>query len=70
MPTAALAIFLPTVTFAAYHYVGEGADPWDVGSFAFRCAAGAVLALIYFIRGLAAAVYTHAFYDVFLHLTL
>lgn len=69
MPTAALAAFLSTVCFAAYHYVGEGADPWDVASFAFRCAAGVVLALIYFTRGLAAAVYTHAFYDVFLHLT-
>ena len=69
IPTAALAAFLSTVTFAGYHYVGDGADPWDVGSFAFRCAAGVVLALIYFTRRLAAAVYTHAFYDVVLHLS-
>lgn len=67
VPTAAFAVLLSTVLFAAYHHVGAGAEPWSAAAFGFRCAAGAFLALIYFTRGLAAAVYTHAFYDLFIH---
>lgn len=53
--------------FAAYHHVGAGAEPLTAPIFIFRAVAGLVLALIYLSRGLAVAVYTHAFYDVLLH---
>jgi hypothetical protein len=50
--------------FAGWHYVGPYGDPWDAKSFVFRMTCGAVLTLIYAVRGFAPAVWTHALYDV------
>lgn len=54
------------VVFSAFHYIGSMADPFTWNSFVFRAMAGLVLAGLYAARGFAVAVYTHAFYDLFL----
>jgi hypothetical protein len=50
--------------FSAVHHVGSMGDPLTLGVFMFRFIAGMVLALLYYARGFAVAVYTHAFYDI------
>lgn len=64
--TAALgAVFLSSLVFSAVHHVGPLGEPFTAGAFAYRFFAGVLLAAIYQTRGLAVAVYTHAFYDVY-----
>ncbi len=50
--------------FSAVHYVGPLSDSFDLVSFSFRAVLGLALTLIYVSRGFAAAVWTHAVYDV------
>jgi hypothetical protein len=50
--------------FSAMHYVGGLADAFDVRSFVARAVLGLMLTLVYVMRGFAAAVWTHALYDV------
>jgi hypothetical protein len=50
--------------FSGVHYVGALGDSFQISSFAFRAILGLVLTLIYVTRGFAAAVWTHAVYDV------
>jgi hypothetical protein len=50
--------------FSAVHYVGPLSDKFRLGSFVFRLTCGLVLTAIYRLRGFAAAVWTHAIYDV------
>lgn len=50
--------------FSAVHYVGSLGDTFALGSFVFRVVCGLVLTAIYRFRGFAAAVWTHAIYDV------
>ena len=50
--------------FSAVHYVGSLSDSFGLGSFLFRLTCGLVLTVIYRLRGFAAAVWTHAIYDV------
>lgn len=50
--------------FSGVHYVGALGDPFRMTSFVFRALLGLVLTLIYVTRGFAAAVWTHAVYDV------
>lgn len=52
------------LVFSGVHYVGAMADSFQVTSFAFRAILGLVLTLIYVTRGFAAAVWTHAVYDI------
>ena len=49
---------------AAMHYVGALGDPFDARSFVARAVLGLALTLVYAMRGFAAAVWTHALYDV------
>ena len=56
--------FVAAVVFAGVHYVGAYGDKFDLASFAFRMFLGLALTLIYATRGFAAAVWTHALYDV------
>jgi hypothetical protein len=51
-------------TFSAMHYVGALADPFEERSFVMRAVLGLALTLVYVLRGFAAAVWTHALYDV------
>jgi hypothetical protein len=50
--------------FSAMHYVGALGESFDVRSFAARAVLGLALTLVYAMRGFAAAVWTHALYDV------
>lgn len=50
--------------FSAVHYVGSLSDSFSLKSFVFRLTCGLVLTAIYRTRGFAAAVWTHALYDV------
>jgi len=66
---AALAVTLgwavvAALVFSAWHYVGEFADAFEPRSFVFRWVCGVVFTVIYVLRGFAAAVWTHALYDV------
>ena len=50
--------------FSGVHYVGTYADAFQLTSFTFRLFLGLALTLIFVTRGFAAAVWTHALYDV------
>ena len=50
--------------FSAMHYVGALGDAFDARSFVARAVLGLALTLVYSTRGFAAAVWTHALYDV------
>ncbi len=52
------------VVFSGVHYVGPLSDDFKLTSFTFRAVLGLMLTLIYVTRGFAAAVWTHAIYDV------
>jgi hypothetical protein len=58
------AVILSSLVFSGVHYIGALGDPFELGSFIFRFIAGAVLAVIFYLRGFAVAVYTHAIYDI------
>jgi hypothetical protein len=50
--------------FSAMHYVGPMGDAFELKSFVFRMVLGMTLTVIFVFRGFAAAVWAHAFYDV------
>jgi hypothetical protein len=50
--------------FSALHYVGPLGDTFALRSFVTRAVLGLMLTLVYALRGFAAAVWTHALYDV------
>jgi membrane protease YdiL (CAAX protease family) len=50
--------------FSGMHYVGALGDPFQMRSFVARAVLGLALTLVYSMRGFAAAVWTHALYDV------
>lgn len=50
--------------FSGVHYVGPMSDDFRLTSFTFRAVLGLILTLIFVTRGFAAAVWTHAIYDV------
>ena len=56
---------LSSVVFSLVHYLPPTGDAFSFGSFIFRALAGLVFAGLFRLRGFAVAVYTHAFYDVF-----
>lgn len=60
-----LAILISAALFAGFHYL-DGSVPLAAESFLFRFYAGVILGIIYHFRGIGIAVYTHAFYDLFL----
>jgi hypothetical protein len=57
-------VFSSTV-FSFVHYLPPTGDAFSFGSFTFRVLAGIVFGVLYKVRGFAVAVYTHAFYDIF-----
>jgi hypothetical protein len=50
--------------FSGMHYVGALGDAFDIRSFVARAVLGLALTLVYSSRGFAAAVWTHALYDI------
>ena len=61
---AGIALLASSFIFSAVHYIGPLGDAFEIGSFLFRFFAGVVLAAIFYVRGFAIAVYTHAIYDI------
>ena len=55
---------MAAAVFSGWHYVGALGDGFSLPSFVFRMVCGLVLTAIYFFRGFAPAVWTHALYDV------
>ncbi len=56
--------FVSAAVFSSVHYVGAYGEAFQIASFSFRMFLGLALTLIYVTRGFAAAVWTHALYDV------
>jgi hypothetical protein len=52
------------VVFSGVHYIGPMSDAFQLTSFTFRAVLGLILTLIFVTRGFAAAVWTHAIYDI------
>ena len=59
-----VALLVSSLAFSAIHYTGNMADTFTVYSFMFRFVAGVLFGLLYWARGLAVVVYTHAIYDI------
>lgn len=62
--SAVMAVFVSSFIFSGVHYIGDLGDAFTLGSFMFRFIAGVLLAVIFYLRGFAVAVYTHAIYDI------
>jgi len=60
-----LGLIVSAVLFSAMHHIPPYGDPLHVGVFVFRALAGCFFGLIYWSRGFAIAVYTHALYDIY-----
>ena len=60
-----LALLASSVLFSAMHHIPPYGDPLQLGVFTFRVLAGCFFGLIYWFRGFAIAVYTHALYDLY-----
>jgi len=60
-----IALLVSSVLFSAMHHIPPYGDPLQLGVFVFRVLAGCFFGLIYWTRGFAIAVYTHAIYDVY-----
>ncbi|HEY0705506.1 MAG TPA: CPBP family intramembrane glutamic endopeptidase [Polyangia bacterium] len=59
------ALLLSSIAFSAVHHLPPLGDPLDLQVFVFRVLAGIFFGLLFWFRGLAVAVYTHAFYDLY-----
>ncbi len=59
-----LAALIAAPIFSAVHYVGDFADPLELGSFAYRTLFGLALNAVFLARGFGVAAWTHALYDV------
>lgn len=59
-----LAFVFTALVFSAAHHV-VGGEPWRIGAFVYRFFCGLLFAALFRWRGFAVAVYTHAFYDIF-----
>ena len=60
-----VALLVSSVLFSAMHHIPPYGDPPQLGVFMFRVLAGCFFGLIYWLRGFAIAVYTHALYDIY-----
>ncbi len=64
MAAAAVWAVVSAAIFSGIHYVGALGDPFELKSFLFRFLLGLCLTTVYLLRGFAAAVWTHAVYDI------
>jgi hypothetical protein len=60
-----LALVVSAGLFSAMHHIPPYGDPLQLGVFVFRVLAGIFFGLIFWFRGFAIAVYTHALYDIY-----
>jgi membrane protease YdiL (CAAX protease family) len=60
-----LGLAVSSLLFSAMHHIPPYGDPLRLGIFTFRCLAGVCFGLLFWFRGFAVAVYTHALYDLY-----
>ncbi|HVZ74846.1 MAG TPA: CPBP family glutamic-type intramembrane protease [Polyangia bacterium] len=60
-----VALGISSALFSAMHHIPPYGDPFTIGVFTFRLLAGACFGLLFWFRGFAVAVYTHALYDLY-----
>jgi membrane protease YdiL (CAAX protease family) len=60
-----LAVVISALIFAGAHYIGAAGDSFMWASFLTRTVGGLLLGFVFMFRGLGAAVYTHAIYDIY-----
>jgi membrane protease YdiL (CAAX protease family) len=60
-----VALAVSSVLFSAMHHIPPYGDPLQLGVFTFRVLAGCFFGLVFWFRGFAIAVYTHALYDIY-----
>jgi membrane protease YdiL (CAAX protease family) len=63
-----LALLLSAILFSAMHHIPPYGDPLHAGIFIFRVLAGLCFGLLFWYRGFAIVVYTHALYDLYVFL--
>ena len=63
--SVAVALAISSIAFSAVHHIPPYGDPIRIDIFTFRVLAGLFFGALYWLRGLAVAVYTHALYDVY-----
>ena len=56
---------LRSLFFSAMHHIPPYGDPLHLGVFVFRVLAGCFFGLVFWFRGFAIVVYTHALYDLY-----
>jgi hypothetical protein len=61
----AAALAVSAALFSAMHHIPPYGDPFSLGVFMFRALAGVFFGLLFWYRGFAVAVYTHALYDLY-----
>ena len=61
----AVGLLASAVLFSAMHHIPPYGDPLHIGVFTFRFLAGLCFAALFWFRGFAVAVYTHALYDLY-----
>jgi membrane protease YdiL (CAAX protease family) len=60
-----VAVLVSSLVFSLAHHLGPHGEPFAFAAFAYRTLAGLFFALVYQVRGLAVAVWTHCIYDVY-----
>jgi membrane protease YdiL (CAAX protease family) len=60
-----IALIVSALLFSAMHHIPPYGDPLHLGVFTFRFLAGICFGLLFWNRGFAVAVYTHALYDLY-----
>jgi hypothetical protein len=63
--SVAVAFAISSIAFSAVHHIPPYGDPLRLDIFTFRVLAGIFFGTLFWLRGLAVAVYTHALYDVY-----
>jgi membrane protease YdiL (CAAX protease family) len=59
-----VALVVSSLVFSGIHYAPFGMDDFNLWSFFFRAVLGVMFGLLFWFRGFAVAVYTHAIYDI------
>ena len=60
-----IAVFLSSLLFSAFHYVGEFGEVFNLITFTYRLVAGILLSALYVFRGLGVCAWSHAIYDIY-----
>ena len=60
-----IGLTISALLFSAMHHIPPYGDPLHLGIFTFRVLAGVCFGMLFWFRGFAVAVYTHALYDLY-----